>query len=349
MATGGIPWYIDENAVHSPSVARMVAYIATRGQQGILDVSHLRVSAQLTPSAAVDIAPGAFSVLNTASGLSSECYLGKFDTTQTVSVSPTGASGRTDLVILRVENPYGGGTGTGGPWSIPADPVHDPYWYPRVIEGVTPQYIQDVRTWNSTWAAIPLARIVRPANTGIVQASHITDLRSLIDLSHGERIITVNNPPPDPPPVANAVWSDSQHCSTATTFSYGTTAWTNWPTAVNFSVPVPSWAQEADIVGSFNPQFDNDVWGEFRFTFDGDGGPAIMFDYNVSWGQTSPGPQQMTANLGGTWTIPQAKRGKVVTVRLQAHMLDPSNHHGNLATRNGVYCNLLLNFKRYPN
>lgn len=347
MTTGGVPWYIDQDARHSAKTARVLAYLASRGQQGVMRSDHCRVSALATPGASVTVDPGAFAILNRATTGSFESYIDKFDSQMTLAVTPTPAATRTDLVILRVENPYAGGVGT-GTWSIPADPVAGPYWVPRVVEGVSPANINSVTEWSALWSAIPLARIKR-TNSSVVVASDITDLRSLVDLS-GERVTIINNPSTSPPPIAAQFWSDTVHCATVTTFSYATTAWTDWPAVASFSVPVPSWAVEADIIGTFNPQYTDNTWGNLRMMLGTLAGPSIMFDENVSAGQLAgPGPQQLVIPLGGTLTIPSNIRGTVQTLKAQVQMLDPAAHHGNLGTRSGVYFNVFMNFKRYPN
>jgi hypothetical protein len=346
----GTPWVIDVDARVSAQAARLLAYMATDGQQGVLGATHLRVGQLLTPGAQVQVMPGAFAIRHTGVGGAFESYVGKFETAETLALSPTGASSRTDLVIARVENPHAVGTGT---WAYPADPVAGPYWYMRAIEGVTPANIPDVKTWNATWSAIPLARITRPPNTGIVQDSHITDLRSLVDLS-GERITIINNPaPPTPetpapqiptiPPVAQQVWTGVLHLSVASTLARNQTAWIDWPAAATFQVPIPSWARDCDIMGSFNPQYDGNIYGEIRTTFGGNAASAVVFDRNADdvW-------QRDNIPVVGTYVVPENQRGQVVTVRLQAHMLDPSGHDGTLKTRNGVYLAIQLNFKRAP-
>jgi hypothetical protein len=341
-----VPWYIDANAVHNPPTMRMLAYMALAGREGVLGGPDLKVTALTTPGPQVQIAPGSFGILNRSVGGSYEAYCDKLSAALTRDVNPTDATvgGRTDLVIARVLNPYVSESGSNIP--LPADPAAGPYWDVQVIEGVTPN-INSVQAHNPNWSAIPLARIVRPPNTGIVQQNHIVELRSLVDLS-GERIIIIDNPPPDPPPIAQAYYTNNLHFPTYSEFDHTVTAWTDWPSGAWFDVPIPSWAVEVDIDSFFNPQFDNDVWGEFRTNWGGNAGPSTMFDLNVSWQQQNPGPQQMTQPILGTYTIPANQRGKIVRVKLQVRNLDPSNHAGDLSTRNGVYWKLNLNFKRTP-
>jgi hypothetical protein len=339
MTTGGTPWYIDQDAKHSPRLARVLGYLGTRGGQGVLDGSHCKVSALGTPGAFVTIDPGMFSVLNKATGGAYEAYFDKIGSQISLPVSPTPAATRTDLVILRVENPYAGGVGTGS-WSIPADPVNGPYWSARVIEGVTPTYITDVTEWNATWSAISLARI-RRTNSSIVQAADITDLRSLISTP---RTVVVNNPAPESPPVAQQIFTSAKEFGTVTTLAKSVTTFTNYPSGGWFDVPVPSWAGEVDINGLFTPQFDGSIWAEARLLFGSNAGPSTFADENP------PGSpwQRLAWPLLGTYTVPSNQRGTIVRVQLQIRHLDPPNHTGQLSTRRGVYVSLWLNFKRIP-
>lgn len=338
-----VPWYIDQAARHDPPTQRTLAYMALGGRDGVLGTLDLAIRPQTTPAASILALPGAFGVVSTHVGGAYEAYLDKLSVAETRAVSPTGAAARTDLVIARVENPYVSGTGL---WATPAQPADGPYWDIVVIEGVSAN-INSVKAWNSQWTAITLARITRPANTGIVSATDIVDLRSLVDLG-GERIIIIEAPPVTPPPIAQPIFTESFHCSAVVNLASTQTAWIDYPAAATFQVPIPSWAVECDILGSFNPQFDNTIWGEVRLNFGGTAGPAIMFDMNVVPGQTTPGPQQVTIPLAGTYAIPSAQRGKIITMKLQAHMLSPGTHPGKLSTRNGVYVGVLLGFKKYP-
>ena len=346
MVETRVPLYIDAYARHDSRAIRALVNGALAGQEGVLAASHLRVSALATPGPQIRVAPGVFAVNNTAVGGDFETYLDKLSSELTVDVTATdgAAGGRSDLVIARIKNPYPGGVGTGN-WNEPADRENGPYWDVDVITGVPPRTV-NVHRHNPAWTAITLARITRPANTGIVQQSHILDLRSLIDLA-GQRVDPEDGSD-TAPPLAEALFVRSTALNALTSLPSTTTAWTDWPAAGSFDVPVPAWAQRVEVQGGFNPQFDNDTWGEHRLTFGGTPAPntVVMFDHNRA--ATNSTPQQMTTLLGGWYDIPSAQRGVVLPVRLQPRLLDPPNHPGQLGTRNGVIFNLMLAFKRYP-
>lgn len=336
------PAFIDANARHDANVLRAMVELVSEGQEGVRGSDHLAVKALSTPGGSVTVAPGVYSVRNTAAGGVYENYVGKVLENEPVDVSPTDSSGpRTDLVILRIENPYVAGTGT---WAEPASPADGPYAHVRVIEGV-PANTQTVRGVNGTWSAITLARITRPASTGIVTQAHITDLRSMIDLTV-ERIVVINNPAPEPPPVAQQVWTESTPISNNNQLPATQTNWTNFPDQASWQVPVPSWALGMDVMGFLNPTVSNDVYGQFRILVDGQSTNAVPVEFNVNF-PSGIGDIREIFMLGGTVLLPASVRGRVVNMRLQTRMLD-AFHPGKLICEQGTRVNLQLNFKRFP-
>lgn len=333
------PVYIDQDARHDAGILRSWAYMSVKGQQGVLDETDLAVTELDTPGAAIVVAPGLYAITNTATGAVRESYIGKVPVAEQVNVSATDSSGpRTDLVILRIENPYAVGTGS---WSIPADAELGPYAHVRVIEDVATN-INSVVAHNDTWAAIPLARIKRNASTGIVEQEHITDLRSLVDLS-GERIIIIEDPPEEAPPIAQELWTESTHCTLGDELNPADTSFIDWPAQATYQVPIPSWARGVDVMGIFNPATATHAWAEVRLNVGGTTGVPTMIDENRA-PDTLGHVYQPVLHLGGTIALGSSLRGKVVTVKAQARSLGGAD----LNTKNGVYFTLLLNFKRYP-
>jgi hypothetical protein len=329
---------------------RLLAYMALAGREGVLGNLDCRVVALDTPGPQVAIMPGAFGVLNTGVGGNYEAYVDKFGEQLIRDVPNTDATvgGRSDLVILRIKNPYAVGTGT---YPVPEPAEDGPYWDVDIITGVTPN-INSVHTHNPAWTAITLARIVRPVSTGIVTQAHIVDLRSLVDLS-GERIIIVDSPPPTPPPIAQSEWSESSTAETYEELIGMTGAFTNFPNQVSWEVPVPSWAVGFDIDIISNIYFINNCWGEVRLTMDGSAvtSPPGRFDFN--WQPDNIQQADMRALfLGGTAEVPTAKRGKIVTMRLQGRFINDGPSHSassKLMTGRGCYIRARITFKKFPN
>lgn len=343
-----VPIYIDANARHRPRSLRLLAHMALAGREGVLEPDDLAVRAFLAPTGQIRVAPGSWGVASTALGGAGEAYADKFTAEIVKTVNPTDAAGRTDLVILRVKNPYVEGTGD---WPIPADAENGPYWDIDVIHGVPPN-TNSVHAYNAAWSAITLARITRPANTTVVQQGHITDLRSLVDLS-GERIIIIDNPPAEPPPIAEKIWTESTPCQNSATIpSTQTGSWAYFPLAADWQVPIPTWAVGLDVNITCNPQVTGDVWGGMRLVIDeGSGVVDTMgiipadYDFNYFGG---PGPERVTHLVGGTGLLAARHRGKIRRFRLQVRSYDSGNHSGHLAQERGTRVNVLLNFKRVP-
>ena len=346
-------WYIDENAIHKPSVSRLLSYGLTTGKFGVLGTTDCAIKALGTPGAAIQAMPGAYNVPAKHLGGSYESYAGSWDVAEQVSVSAVGSAGsRSDLVILRAENPYVSGSGT---WSTPLDPAEGPYMFVRVIENVA-NTVWDVAQVNDTWSAVTLSRIDRPANTGIVEQSHITDLRSLAALG-GTRTVIVTNPPTTPPPIAQAYYMQFKESASDPNYGNPTggsdnqndllvadTATKNWPReAVWQNIAVPDWAVECDAeMVIYNAQIQtNDCYGKLWLDF---GGTTTTFQtYAIDYtGQ----PGRHNIGYGKTFTIPSSLRGKVITVRAKAASYYTAP--GRLSAKSGTTTKLSLNFQRVP-
>lgn len=336
------PWYIDAEARHLAPQQRLLAFSAVEGQEGILAAEHLAVTDLDTPGGAINVAPGGYSVLARHLGGSFEAYVGKITAQEQVTVNPTDSTGgRTDLVILRVENPYVSGSGV---WAQPADPLNGPYAHVRVIEGV-PANTTHVSAVNATWSAITLARITRPASTGIVQQSHITDLRSLARLGE-QRIIIIDNPPATPPPIAQQYWTESTPIGNGDELLSTETVFTDFPNQATWQVPVPVWAKGMDVNVLLNPTVTDDVIGEFRLVVQGEPTGAIPTVFNVNM-PTGIGNIRDVMMVGGTESLKPSWCGRVSTMKLQARSTS-STHPGLLRCDPGTRVNIWLSFKRFP-
>lgn len=348
------PIYIGaEGAEHQPSQIRLLSYGLTAGVQGVIGNADCAIKALDAPGAFIRSMPGAYNVLAKHLGGSYEGYAGSYDVQEVVAVSPVGSSGpRADLVILRIEDPSVTGAGE---WPDPPSAAEGPYAYIRVIEGV------DTDVWDvtqhepdgDTWSAITLARIDRPANTTIVNQSHITELRSLAKIG-GTRTVVVSAP--EPPPIAQA--SFMQFKASASDPNYGNpsggtdtvhdylnadTLVKNWPSVATWQVPVPAWAVECDAEFEvFNAQIiTGDVYGKMWLDF---GGTTLTFQtYAIDYVSV---PSRHNISFGRTFTIPSSLRGKVITVRtkFQSYYTAP----GKLDAKSGVQTKLALNFQRTP-
>ncbi len=177
MPLDSVPWFVGGGAQHSPEVARLLAFAATNGAEGVVLPGNLKVVATGTPSAQVQVRPGAGVILNRAVGGDLQTYMARNPTATTVSVAATSSSGaRSDLIVLQVEDPFM----SGEPWQDPADVTVGPYVFVRVIPNVpnTTTRLQDVSGYEGR-SAITLARIDIPVSTATITNAMITDLRSV--------------------------------------------------------------------------------------------------------------------------------------------------------------------------
>ena len=346
------PWYIDAEARHLAQTQRLLSYAAIEGKEGVLGEAHLAVMDLDTPGGAIQVMPGGYSVLAKHAGGQYEAYVGKFTEAEQVAVNPTDSSGpRTDLVILRIENPYVSGSGS---WSQPADPLNGPYAHIRVIEGV-PANTQTVAGVNNTWSAITLARITRPASTGIVQQSHITDLRSLAKLG-GERIVIIENPPPEPPPVAQSIYynirneTSSNDNDTIDDDEHGNSGWLSWPEDADWNVPVPSWATNAEIALQLLGilQEGEGTYGQLRVQINNGTvtTPPVTYDFTTD-GEVEGWRRDPLFAVGSVY-VPSSLRGKTIRFRAQATIEDDPGRDGILRWTRGSAAILQVVFQRNP-
>ncbi|MBC9000510.1 hypothetical protein [Micromonospora aurantiaca (nom. illeg.)] len=222
MGWDGVPWMVGGGAQHSAEVARMLAFVAFRGNEGVVGPDDLKVKALAVPGAGVTVDPGACSILCRAAGQLHQAYAGRCATQDTAGIAATGAgAGRSDLVIARVEDPWLAGE----PWSDPADPAVGPYINTVVIPGVPPT-TRRLTDLGLGFSGIALARVDIPPSTATVTQAMIADLRRIAN-PRRERDLVVKFP-----------GGDNNISGTA----YGV-----WPAASQISVEVPAWATHVRV------------------------------------------------------------------------------------------------------
>ena len=158
-----VPWFIGGEAEHSPEVARMVAYAATSGSNGISASTHLHVTPTPVPGDHVRVAPGSAVLVNKYPGGDHQSYMVRNISSTDVYIPPTSSqAGSVRYLILRVRD----SNIEGNP---PADIVNGPYVEFAVVTSIT----------NLFYPHVVLAAITMPASTGTVIATHIADRRVL--------------------------------------------------------------------------------------------------------------------------------------------------------------------------
>ncbi|SCL32990.1 hypothetical protein GA0070616_4607 [Micromonospora nigra] len=292
MAFDPVPWFIGGGAEHSPEVARMIAYSAFRGNEGVMAAGDLAVKALDVPGTSVRVMPGACAINSRAVGGAYQAYGGRAPSESLVEIGSTGSgAGRSDLIVARVEDPFM----PGEPWSEPPDVTAGPYIFPRVISGV-PAGTTTVDALGLGYSAIALARIDLPASTGTVTQAMITDLRRVANPRRERRLI-VSSPA-------------SNHDIALSTFA-------DWPSAAVKPVTVPTWATQVRIVQTIAGclAFWDKVNGETRVRLGTLYGQPTLYDTNSVVGGDALDKTMVTAD---TLAVPSAMRGTTQDVALQA-------------------------------
>lgn len=325
-----VPWLTGGGAQHSTNLGRVVASVAAGGVEGVVGSRDLEVRELSSPGGQVRIYPGVVAVRNRAAGSSGEMYVGRLLVPQSgdpaperVDISPTSSSGgRTDLIVVRVENPFEAGEN----WPTPSDPKVGPYIFTRVLQNV-PSGTTSVAELGLGYSAVALARVTLPANTSAVTQNMITDLRTLTS-SNFE-------------PVEQVVRPAAVRTLTQTSF-------TNWPSDANLTTLVPDWAthvQAKAILGGI--AWGNEpAQGAMRLRLGSliFPGAATVFDLP----STSGALDRATFMVAGPRSlIPANMRGTTQTAQLEAYRATGAQY-SNLVAGATSSIALDLTFLRQP-
>ncbi|MFJ4010312.1 hypothetical protein [Streptomyces sp. NPDC090026] len=247
------PPLLTHGGTHEARAFRMMVRDLARGSQGITEADDLKVLPLATPGPGVRVADGSAIVRGAAWGQGS--YTQYNVGHATVPIVPTGAIERSDLLVLRIEDPEYEGT---------LDPATDDIGTFHVVPNVS----RNARTVPAGMTAIPLARIDIPANTAVITAAMVTDLRRVAN-PRRERTLHTAFP------------------SSASRLPRKHDVFQNWPTQARWKVPVPSWATRMKVITTITGfrLSDGDVYGKMQnavaslrgqdTAFDDDQGGAI--------------------------------------------------------------------------
>lgn len=222
---------------HTSQMFRMMIRDLSRANEGITEGDHLKVTALSTPGAGVQIADGSATIIGRVSPVQ-----GSYNTynigAATVSISATGGTSRSDMLVLRVEDPEYEGS---------RDPSNCAYF--DVISNVS----SSATTVPAGYSAIPLARIDIPSSTATITSAMIVDLRRVAN-PRRERILY-------PYYALDPLVEISGTSET----------WRSFPNLTMATIAIPVWAASAKVIfsGSNIRLDDGNVWGGFRFMLGG--------------------------------------------------------------------------------
>lgn len=223
-------------AMHTAQQFRMMIRDLSRANEGITEGDHLKVTALATPGGGVQIADGSAVIIGRVSSVQGSYSAYNIGIDTSVTIAPTGGSSRSDMVILRVEDPEYEGT---------RDPETDPIVFFEVVSNVS----STATTVPSGYSAIPLARIDIPASTATITNSMIKDLRKVAN------------------PRRDRILYPYYAQDPLVEISGTSETWKTHPNLTMATIAVPSWATTAKIVFTISGirLADGNVWGNFRF------------------------------------------------------------------------------------
>ncbi|WP_158751396.1 hypothetical protein [Streptomyces bicolor] len=201
-------------ADHSARAMRLMIRDLARGRQGVAGSEDLKVRPLETPGPGVRVGDGSALIHGARpwQGAYTQSNIG--DTV--VEVPPTGPVARTDLLVLRIEDPEFEGD---------RDPRREEIGYFHLIQGIGSQDTTALREMT----AIPLARITIPRNTATITAGMITDLRRLANPRTERTLRTVHPTTTEEVPGKHGQWAA-------------------WPKEAAWDVDVPAWATTATVI-----------------------------------------------------------------------------------------------------
>jgi hypothetical protein len=201
-------------ADHSARAMRLMIRDLARSRQGIADGEDLKVRPLATPGPGVRVGDGSALIHGARpwQGAYTQSNIGDAP----VNVEPTGPFARTDLIVLRIEDPE---------WEGDRDPRTQEIGYFHVVTGVAP----DAVAVPEGMTGLALARIALPRNTAAISADMITDLRQIAN-PRTERILRIVHP-------TKTEEAPGKHGK-----------WAAWPKEAAWDLDVPAWATTATVV-----------------------------------------------------------------------------------------------------
>lgn len=279
--------YAVDGNQESGNFLRLMFQSATLGSQGVIGHLDCQVQANGPATAGVNITSGAVAVLGQEVSFQGSYYGYNVGTDSSVTISPTGGSSRSDMVVIRAEDPTFSGSPWGGP---PAGQI----LFPRVIQNVSPGSLVP----PGGISAIPLARIDMPASTSVVQSSYINDLRQVCNPQRALQVVT------------SAGSGGGTNTSTSTTP-------TAWPPGASWSVQVPTYATQLRLMWVISGVIygAGSNYGGFIGPLIGTSVTSPVVSMPTTAAYYTTGSQSVTISGGAGVNVPASIRGTTVTLQ----------------------------------
>ena len=308
---------VDGNS-ESGNFLRLMLQSSTLGAQGIVGPTDLLVGPTTpTATAGIVIASGACVVLGAETAFQGSYYGYNVGNDTTLTIAATSGTPRSDMVVVRAEDP----TWSGSPWGNPAA---GQILFPRVISNVG----AGATTVPGGYSAIPLARIDVPASTSVITGAMIHDLRQVANPQRILGMLAAGGP------------------GTAANWTVGTTG-VIWPATATWSVPVPSWATTMQFQWGMNDLLWQSGWARgFINPFFGTSvtAPNLAMPQTLVSIPAASGPYRHTAGAGFTISIPSGLRGTTQT--LQFKQVTDGTQTGLLAADEGTTISVMYEFQQ---
>lgn len=299
MPLENIAWAVDGGIV-SPAQARMLAYHATSGEEGVAGIGDFLVRQTTVASGNVRINAGGATLLNRYPGAKNESYMVRAgDETLLAIPQNSGGAMRYDMVIVRVDD-WNMPGGQAEPAELPTDEVPTAKF--QVITGVS-STAKTAAELGLNYPAIALARIAIPAATAAITTAMITPLRELVQPRRKRDVRSVNLVAADP-------------------LDFTGVNGELWPDAGRWTMEVPYWASACNVVATWNAisragsatPTEGRLWIRF-----GEGRGDAFNTSQVKMRGTNPGAERISTGASERRSIPATMRGQSVYVDLKAY------------------------------
>ncbi|MGW1914342.1 hypothetical protein ACWCQS_27350 [Streptomyces sp. NPDC002076] len=296
-------------ADHSARAMRLMIRDLARGRQGVAGGEDLKVRPLETPGPGVRVGDGSALIHGARpwQGAYTQSNIGD----AVVDVPPTGPVARTDLLVLRIEDPEFEGD---------RDPRRQEIGYFHLIQNIGKQDTTALREMT----AIPLARLTIPRNTATITAEMISDLRRLANPRTERTLRTVH------PETTEKVPGKHGH-------------WAAWPKDAAWDLDVPAWATEAAIVVTLSGlrAEAGPVYAELRTRLGERAAKPTVVDDD---GTTT---RRASVTLADTLAVPPAYRGTRQRLAVEINQNDKYGD-GDLTVAKGTTATLDVAFTEGP-